>query len=452
MNRRFVTFLLLALTSLSCDRERLFSTHSPEALAFYEQGVQLQMQFFYKEALAKLDSAIAVDSTFAMAWGRLAALNMELRDEEKAGQLIATAKRHAVEVTEREQLYIRLWDRMINFEYRRAAGIADSLIVLFPSESEPYLLKGHLYERMAQLDSAIYFYRKSAAIDTANTRAVMSLGYAYSAAGDQNRAIEYMQRYLRLAPGLPDPHASFADLLLRVGRYDEALEQYNRSLEYKPDYWYSLNQIGYIHGLLGRLREAEEYYRQGFSFLPGNPTTVSAIPTIVGDFEMRRGNYKKATESFLEALSKDSLSYEAAYGLVIALSKQKKFAEADEVAQRIGYELERRQLNGSPQMVGYHLMLARILVEKQRYQAAREECDSALLVASPLARTAVFRQLADISYHLRQIERGFLECEESLSINPNSPSTLLILARLYNAKGDRRMTAEIGRRLLDLWK
>jgi len=449
------TFLCLTCSLFllpACDEAPRFSTNSEDALRFYQEGATLQMQFYYNEAIERLDSALAHDSSFAMAWGRLASIHRELRDEEEAKRFIAAADRHVAGATLRERLYIRLWDRMINFENAEAARVADSLVSLFPSESEPLVLRGALYEDVAQLDSAIFFYRKAVAIDTLNTRAVMHLGYAYSAAGDQDRAIESMQKYIRLAPGLADPRASYADLLIRVGRYQEALEQYKASLEFKPDYWYSLNQIGSIYAILGRLKEAEEYYRKGLSRLPDNAMVESAVPIIVGELQMRRGNYREAEAAYHQALGYDSLSYEAAYGLVISLAKQGKFKEADQLAVGIQEELGRRQMLTSQVMVSYHLMCSRVFFEKKQYQAAREICEEALRQATPLTRTAVFRQLADISLHLKEYERGFLECEESLQINRNSPSTLLLLAQLYRAKGDRSMTGEIGKRLLVLWK
>ncbi len=64
----------------------------------------------------------------------------------------------------------------------------------------------------------------------------------------------------------------------------------------------------------------------------------------------------------------------------------------------------------------------------------------------------MFRQLAEISTRNGDYDRAFLECEESLAINNNSPSTLLTLVRLYKAKGDTGMARSIGMRLQTLWK
>ena len=367
MNLRILLSGLL-LTVAACDEGVRFSSSSPDAVRHYEDGVRYLEQFYFKEAKAAFDSSLAADSTFALAWGRLASLNFDLATEAESRELIAVAMRLAPSATRRERLYIHLWDHLIRFENKEAGATADSLIRSYPGEAEAYVLKGRLYERTSQLDSAIHFYKQAAQLDTGYTRAVMHLGYAYSTAGDHERAIGYMQRYIRLAPDLADPRASYADLLLRVGRYDEALEQYRASLELKPDYWYSFSQIGYIYAILGRLREAEEQMLKGLASLPNTTKMNSTRLTIAGNMDMNRGSYSQAGERFRIALETDSTSYEAAYGLVLALAKQGKFDAADETSKRIEEELARRNLIGTQIMVGFHLMRARVLTEQKLYE------------------------------------------------------------------------------------
>jgi tetratricopeptide (TPR) repeat protein len=451
MNSRNLILILL-VTLAACSEGDRFSTTSAEALRHYNEGVRYLDQFYYNEAMASFDSSLASDSAFAMAWGRLASLNYDLHNEAESRKLIDEAMRLVPSATRREGLYIRLWDHLIKFEDESAGATADSLIQYYPDEPEPYVLRGRLYEKSSLLDSAIFFYKLAAGLDTGYTRAIMHLGYAYSTAGDHERAIGFMQRYIRLAPGLADPRASYADLLLRVGRYSEALEQYRASLEIKPDYWYSFSQIGYIYSILGRLRDAEEQMLKGLASLPNNAMMNATRLTIAANMDMNRGEYSKAENRYRIALGIDSTSYEAAYGLVLALAKQGRFEAAEEASRLIEAELDRRNLIGTQVMVGFHLMKARILTEQKLFEEARTECRQALDQAAPLARTSVFRLLAEISAKTGEYDRGFLECEESLSINNNSPSTLLTLVRLYKAKGDRGMMESIGARLQDLWK
>ena len=102
-------------------------------------------------------------------------------------------------------------------------------------------------------------------------------------------------------------------------------------------------------------------------------------------------------------------------------------------------------------MLGYHLVRARLFREEGDLQAALAACDSALEYSVPLTRAEVYRQIAEAQLGSGAFEDALDACEESLSVNPNSTEVLFTLTRVYHAKGDARMTVEIGSRLLALW-
>ena len=87
------------------------------------------------------------------------------------------------------------------YENVRAAAVADSLIALYPKEAEAYLVRGQLYTQEKNVEAAVEMYERAVAADTGFALGVMSLGYAYSDLGDQDKAVSYMQRYIRMAPG-----------------------------------------------------------------------------------------------------------------------------------------------------------------------------------------------------------------------------------------------------------
>ncbi len=451
-NNRCVNALLACALWAGCTQEPKLSTGSGEALKLYTESVDLWEKFYYTEAKASLDRVLKIDSTFAMAWARLALVDLGVQDENSAGIAMRKAIQYSSSATQREQLYIRMWDHRIHFAYTKASEVADSLIDLYPREKEAYVFRGTFYEQNQNLDAAIRLYQKAAEIDTAYAHAVMLLGYAYSSAGEQEKAIACMERYIRLAPDAADPRASYADLLLRVGRYNEALEQYKKSLELKPDYWYSINQIGNIYAILGKLKDSAEQLTKGLSFLLTSTQLEASKITIDANLNFKRGMYEQAVRQYTEALSLDSANGKAGYGLAYAQCKLRKFKDAEQTAARIKQELERRNLMESQAMLEFHLLLASVYTEEEMLEKGEAECNRAFDFSSPLSRPAVYRQLAEINLKRRAFEDAFDACEEALSINPNSPSALLVLTRVYAAQGNSRMTKEIGNRLLNLWK
>ena len=444
--------LLACLAVLGCGRENTLTTSSPDALPPYREGVALWEKFYYPEAKRSFEESLRHDSTFAMAWCRLGMVEASSGANAAAAAAMREAVRHAAGVTERERLFIAMWHARLEFNTELAGATADSLIRLYPDEKEAYLFRGSLYEEVDKnIDAALGCYRKAVAADSTYAQAVMSLGYAYSTLGNQQEAVRLMQQYIRLAPDAADPRASYADLLVRAGRYDDALEQYTRALALKPDYWYAIREIGSVYSVLGRLKEAEAQFHRALSLLPQGPEIEAAHRVADGSLQYRRAKYAEAKEEFQKALAIDSANYGAAEGLVRALGKLREFEGAQRVLDRIAGVLTARHLTNSSAMLSWHLMRAGLLTDRGDYAAALGACDSAMGYSLPLTRAAVERQRAQIHFAQGAFEDALDDCGRALEVNPNSPGVLLTLVRIYHARGDTNMTMEIGGRLRALW-
>ncbi len=417
----------------------------------YEEGVTQWERFYYTEATASFKKAIAADTMFAVAWGRLALLHLYTSDEASARRESAHALALSSKTTEREQLLIRVWYYRIMYDNAHAVAAAESLIALYPKEPEAYLLRGQLYEQEKNLEAAVSMYERSVAADTGFALGVMSLGYAYSNLAEQDKAVSYMQRYIRMAPDAADPRASYADILLRAGRYGEALEQYRASLTLKPDYWYSVRQIGGVYAVFGRLREAGREFDRSLEMIPSGPSTNALRLRLEGYLDVQRGAYEETVRKSKEAIAIDSSILGSAFNLTLALAKLKRFPEAEEYIRRSLDELRQKNLSDSPTMQAYHLMRARVLTENRQFDEAVQACKSALEYSSPQMRGSVYSQLARTYLASGQYESALDAVEGALGVNPNAPDALLVLVKVYHERGDRRMVTEVGQRLRDLW-
>ena len=445
-------FVAFALLLSACSEDPTLSTRSPEALQSYTDGVQLFDKFYYTEAEKAFQQALLADSNFAMASARLALLHMRTGNEKEAKREIAKSLEQYGSTSRREQMFIRMLDHLVHFRNRQAGAVADSFIALYPHDAEMYVLRGNLYELNKNLDAAFELYKNATIADSTYAPAAMTLGYAYSARGDFGKAITEMECYIRLSPDAADPRASFADILFRAGRYDEALDQYRASLELKPDYWYAINRIGDVYTTLGRLDEAEKQFDLGMTKMMMNNQVRGTHLATEAVLQFHRGQYDETIRLCEQSLALDSTNGKAAFVRVYALVKLKKFDEALEMMESIREELVRRDLTESQAMLEFYLLQARLFEEQAMLDNAIAACDTAMEYGSELNRTDVFHELAEI--HLKQGDSdGALNAlEESLRYNPNSPRALLTLTKVYKAAGDKQMTNEIGRRLLDLWK
>ncbi len=451
---RFHHLLLFALTffALSCKEESKITASSPEALKAYNEGLSQLDKFYFSEAKASLETAVQLDSNFALATARLALVHWRSANEVEAKKEIDRALAKSTYASKYEQIFIRLLHHLIDYRNDEAGRVADSLISQYPRMAEPYVLRGGLYELSKHYDAALSLYKQAAAVDTGYAPAAMSLGYAYSARGEEENAISAMSRYIDLVPDAADPRASFGDILFRAGHYDEALHQYRKSLELKPDYWYAINRIGDVYVVLGRLNEAAQQYEMGMAkMLPSNQTRANYL-SATAEPDIKRGNYQNALHLYEQSLALDSLGGRAAYGRVRALIKLKMLDQAEKMAMLIRQELVRRNLSESSAMLELQVLRARIFTAQNRFDEARAACDSAMQYGPAVSRSLVNLELANIHLKQQEYDEALSSLEEALHFNSNSPSALLMLTRVYDAMGNKELTLEIGNRLLELWK
>lgn len=448
---RSTAWLVIFLLS-SCTESPKLTTNSPEALKWYNDGVHQFENFYYVEAKNSFDKALQLDSNFAMASARLAYLHVRNGNESDAKAEIARALQVSVNATKREQLFIRLLDHIIHFRNADAAAVADTLIDRYPKDAEIFVLRGNLCELNKRHDRALEFYQRAVRTDTAYGPAAMSLGYAYSGRGDFDRAIQEMERYIRLSPNAADPRASFADVLLRAGRYEEALQQYQRSLEFKPDYWYSIGRIGDVYMIMGRLKNAETQFDLAMTKMVLNNQVRASHLTTKAILQMRRGEYTDAVRLCEQSLALDSLNIRAAYIKVRAFARLGKFDEAEQYIDFIRNEITRRNLGESMAMLEFYGLRAHLYRYQGRVEEAVAACDSAMEYGSELTRADIYHELAEIHLAEKDYESALDALEEALRYNPNAPSSLLTLTKVYKALGDKQMVQEIGGRLYDLWK
>ena len=444
--------MFMALLVAGCRDEVRWTTTDPSAISWYQKGVLAWQRFLYTEGFAAIDSALARDPSFAVAWGRRALLLYSTGDQTAAKTAIARAGVYAATATQRERDMIRLWSCRINDLRPQEATLADSLIARYPEDPELYLIRGQVYESDRKYDAAMRMYTQSVEHDTGFALGVMSLGYAYSTLGEQEKAVEYMQRYIRMAPDQPDPRASYADILVRAGRYDEALEQYRAALSIKADYWYAVREIGTVYFIKGRLRDAEHQFEEAVQMLPPGSPTETGLLRLRGVLDIQRGRYGDAVARLRAALLVDSSFVNQAYQLAYALSKLGRFAEAHEVIDSTHTEILRRGLEGTQVMEVFHLIRARVYTEEGRLDSAEAACTEAMDLANPLTRGRVYVHLARVRLARKDWDGAMDAIESALAVNPENPDALLTLTMVYARTGDTAMAREIGQRLLSIWR
>src|SRR5688500_6842322 len=113
-----------------------------------------------------------------------------------------------------------------------------------------------------------------------------AINEGHSAAWDQDwtRAVQSYARAIQEYPEDPAAHNSIGLALLNLKRYDDALKVYNRAHHLSPDDPVPLEKSADVLERLGRLQDAANQY-----------VTVADVYLGQGDLEKAIGNWERAT-------------------------------------------------------------------------------------------------------------------------------------------------------------
>ncbi len=236
----FILFFALYLISFwGCKSQNAdegkspITTSSNEAKEQYLKARSLAETLQGQESLQYYTNAINADSNFAMAYLNRAPNQPTAKaffaDLNKAVSL-------ADKVSEGEKLQILGFEAGVNANPTKQKEYYEKLIAMFPKDERAHMLLGNFYFGQQDYQNAVEQYNKAAAIDSNYSLAYNMLGYGNRQLMNYDEAEKAFQKYIELIPNDPNPYDSFAELLMKEGKYDQAIENYKKALNYNPHF------------------------------------------------------------------------------------------------------------------------------------------------------------------------------------------------------------------------
>ncbi|MCH7948058.1 MAG: protein kinase, partial [candidate division Zixibacteria bacterium] len=217
------------------------TTNSPEAYRYYLEGMDYIRKYYTRKGRESYQKAIELDSTFAMAYFRLA-MTWILDDRSK--ELIRQAVKYSDNTTRLQRLHILAASDAANGNMDGAKSMLKEIISEFPDDKYAYerLARGHI-NIVGDLVKGIYYLKEALKIDPGDKLLYNLLAYAYKDMREYDKAIDALDKYIAIAPNEPNPYDSRGEIYAAAGKFDLAVAAYRQALTKDPRFVGSLNAL-----------------------------------------------------------------------------------------------------------------------------------------------------------------------------------------------------------------
>jgi tetratricopeptide (TPR) repeat protein len=229
------------------------TTASDDARRLYLQARDLAEKLRLTDAHRVYEQAAAKDSNFALAYVGLAntsGTNKEFIDATTRAAALADR------VSEGERHLIGALEAGLKNDPASVLSHYTTLVEMFPNDERAHTLLATAYFGRQDYAKAIDQYVKATTINPSYSPAHNQLGYAYRFVEKFDEAEKAFKKYIELIPDDPNPYDSYAELLMKRGRFQESIAQYEKALSIDPNFVASYIGIGNNHIFMGHPDQA----------------------------------------------------------------------------------------------------------------------------------------------------------------------------------------------------
>ncbi len=237
-------------------------TNSLDAFRCYSKAMDYYDQFIWDKALEFLKNAVKYDTTFAIAYFKLAQLEFSNKNHEVGERYLAIAENLKENLTPSDRLALNL------FIIRREKGFEahfkalEEAVYDNPSNVELRIDLARRYRHLGFFDKALEHFEIALDYDPSRKSIYNDIAYAYMFIGDYPSALRSIDRYLQLSPNEPNPFDSKGEILLQSGNFKEAKNEFEKALKIYPDFNNSIVRTTEINIFTGDKKESWEFIKR----------------------------------------------------------------------------------------------------------------------------------------------------------------------------------------------
>jgi tetratricopeptide (TPR) repeat protein len=424
------------------------TTKSEDARKEFLQGRDLSEKLLAQESLQHFDKALALDPDFAFAELARANNSPTAREFfEHLNKAVALADK----ASDGEKLFILANQAGANGDVAKQKDNLDKLVAAYPNDERAQFVLGNYYFGQQEYGRAIEHYKKATELAPNYSAAYNILGYSYRQQGDYANAEQAFKKYVELIPNDPNPYDSYAELLLKLGRFDESITQYRKALSIDPHFVPSHFGISADLTYMGKPQEAEAELEKMVDQARNDGelrTALFGLAVVAAD----SGKLDKALQQMDKEYAVAEKKNDAA---AMAADLQ---AKGNILAEMQKYDLANQQFDRSLKIVEdsnlsqeikdnatlqHHFNLAALAIGKKDYAAKKthaQEFQQGAEVSKNPAQVKLSHELAGrTALAQKDYNNAIAELEKS---NLQDPRNLYRLGQAYDGKGDHAKADE----------
>ena len=190
-----------------------------------------------------------------------------------------------------------------------------------PTFAVAYLYLAWTYGSMGNAEARNEAYEKAKIFSekaTEKERLYIEASYAYAIERDPEKRLRILNQIAKKYPKEKLVHFSLASYYRARNMFNEAIEEYKKTLELDPTYGSALNMLAYIYADMGDFEKAIEYFKKYASASPGDANPIDSM----AELYFRMGRLDEAIAKYKEALEiKPDFGSESSIGYIYALKE-----------------------------------------------------------------------------------------------------------------------------------
>lgn len=289
--------ILILLLCIGCSQQDAgkmpVTTKSEIAKAHFLKGRELFDKLRLQESLEHFEKAITEDPEFGMAYYYFSQAQPTAKGffEQLDNALLCVDK-----ISEAESNLILGLQAAINGNPMLEREYYQKNVDAFSTDERMLTILATNYYGQQEYQNAIDLYNKAVEINPDFSPAYNQLGYANRFLEKFDDAEIAFKKYTELIPDDPNPYDSYAELLMKVGRYGESIEQYQAALKINPNFVASHIGIATNLNFLDKHAEAREQCQKLFDMARNDGEKRQALFAMAVSY-MDEGDKKNAIKN-----------------------------------------------------------------------------------------------------------------------------------------------------------